>query len=364
MTPIVLRTDQVWGVFASVDEADADSLCATLTEAHVRFATDLEEAARVAESGSRTFFFAESLPQRLRGVLANYDIPATVAENRPPHENKYRPPVEQLLRRGQTSLRATGTDYAALGLGREHVAELIRMATDEELHGGPPGSPVVWAPVHAWWALAQLRAEEAIVPLLALLRRVDDENDDYVSEDLPRVLGEIGPAAVAPAAEYLANPEHGEWARVAAAKTLRFIGEKHPAAQAECVARLTAQLEKFAEQSETLNAFLISPLLDLRAIEAAPLMERAFAAERVDEMVAGDWEDIQIELGLKTKRGHPRKPNEFTKLGEEMRTALGYKLNEDNELVPLEPQRRESKVGRNDPCPCGSGKKFKKCCGS
>jgi preprotein translocase subunit SecA len=23
----------------------------------------------------------------------------------------------------------------------------------------------------------------------------------------------------------------------------------------------------------------------------------------------------------------------------------------------------ESKVGRNDPCPCGSGKKYKKCCG-
>jgi uncharacterized protein YecA (UPF0149 family) len=24
---------------------------------------------------------------------------------------------------------------------------------------------------------------------------------------------------------------------------------------------------------------------------------------------------------------------------------------------------REPKVGRNDPCPCGSGKKYKKCCG-
>jgi uncharacterized protein YecA (UPF0149 family) len=24
---------------------------------------------------------------------------------------------------------------------------------------------------------------------------------------------------------------------------------------------------------------------------------------------------------------------------------------------------REAKVGRNDPCPCGSGKKYKKCCG-
>ncbi|MBN1347578.1 MAG: SEC-C domain-containing protein [Phycisphaerae bacterium] len=26
-------------------------------------------------------------------------------------------------------------------------------------------------------------------------------------------------------------------------------------------------------------------------------------------------------------------------------------------------RREQPKVGRNDPCPCGSGKKFKKCCG-
>ncbi|HEX2490711.1 MAG TPA: SEC-C metal-binding domain-containing protein, partial [Blastocatellia bacterium] len=25
--------------------------------------------------------------------------------------------------------------------------------------------------------------------------------------------------------------------------------------------------------------------------------------------------------------------------------------------------QRTEKVGRNDPCPCGSGKKYKKCCG-
>lgn len=33
-------------------------------------------------------------------------------------------------------------------------------------------------------------------------------------------------------------------------------------------------------------------------------------------------------------------------------------------VLGLQPVRRDSpKVGRNDPCPCGSGKKFKKCCG-
>ena len=29
-----------------------------------------------------------------------------------------------------------------------------------------------------------------------------------------------------------------------------------------------------------------------------------------------------------------------------------------------QPIRVENKVGRNDPCPCGSGKKYKKCCGA
>ena len=41
----------------------------------------------------------------------------------------------------------------------------------------------------------------------------------------------------------------------------------------------------------------------------------------------------------------------------------GWKF-EDGDLVGETPTvREEPKVGRNDPCPCGSGKKYKKCCG-
>jgi SEC-C motif-containing protein len=37
----------------------------------------------------------------------------------------------------------------------------------------------------------------------------------------------------------------------------------------------------------------------------------------------------------------------------------------DGDLVmPKTNTRDKPKVGRNDPCPCGSGKKFKKCCGA
>ncbi len=36
----------------------------------------------------------------------------------------------------------------------------------------------------------------------------------------------------------------------------------------------------------------------------------------------------------------------------------------DGKMPELKQVRRDApKVGRNDPCPCGSGKKFKKCCG-
>ena len=32
-------------------------------------------------------------------------------------------------------------------------------------------------------------------------------------------------------------------------------------------------------------------------------------------------------------------------------------------LNPPQPKIAEKKIGRNDPCPCGSGTKYKKCCG-
>jgi uncharacterized protein len=32
-----------------------------------------------------------------------------------------------------------------------------------------------------------------------------------------------------------------------------------------------------------------------------------------------------------------------------------------HDVIPA--RRKPSKIGRNDPCPCGSGKKYKRCCG-
>jgi uncharacterized protein YchJ len=47
-----------------------------------------------------------------------------------------------------------------------------------------------------------------------------------------------------------------------------------------------------------------------------------------------------------------------------LHTHEEQKVIEEVQHPPLEPiTREEPKIGRNDPCPCGSGLKYKKCCG-
>ena len=42
----------------------------------------------------------------------------------------------------------------------------------------------------------------------------------------------------------------------------------------------------------------------------------------------------------------------------------GHWLYLAGEINPKPPQRHVTRIGRNDPCACGSGKKYKKCCGA
>ncbi|RCW44411.1 YecA family protein [Halanaerobium sp. MA284_MarDTE_T2] len=77
-------------------------------------------------------------------------------------------------------------------------------------------------------------------------------------------------------------------------------------------------------------------------------------------------ERLKIYQDNLKKQKDARKNNIFSDLfnqsaGENFKTADEtdeYFRNSDGTII-----RAEEKVGRNDPCPCGSGKKYKKCCG-
>ena len=215
---------------------------------------------------------------------------------------EYRKPVDALLTLGDLQeSHHQWLDYSEYGIGADHIPDLIQLATDSELHGADSESLEVWAPIHAWRALGQLRAEEAIAPLLNLFHELEEDGwGDWVGEELPRVFGLIGAAAIPALTAYLADTSRDVSPRISAAQALFDIAMSNAEAQEACVAAFTHQLEAFRKNDRELNGFLIWYLMDLHAIEAVPLIKRAYAARRVDKMVVGDWEDVQVELGLKS----------------------------------------------------------------
>lgn len=65
------------------------------------------------------------------------------------------------------------------------------------------------------------------------------------------------------------------------------------------------------------------------------------------------------------KNLHKSRPELFTVLKrryKEIKEA-GKETIKKYKADPLQEARSKIKIGRNDPCPCGSGKKYKKCCG-
>ncbi|QKD83405.1 PBS lyase [Thermoleptolyngbya sichuanensis A183] len=211
----------------------------------------------------------------------------------------YSPPVNVLLQLGEKRLRLhhKWIDYPQeYGFTKADIPELTRMAIDQELNWAESDKPESWAPVHAWRALGQLKAEDAIEPLLSVFS--DMEGNDWFNEEMPEVFSLIGPAALSPTRDFLENPKNPLYCRWTAASILVKLGQTHPELRAACVAALEAPLERYSSNNPEMNGVLVNSLLDLEAKESAPIIEQAYAAKWVDFAICGDWLDVQRHLGL------------------------------------------------------------------
>ena len=264
---------------------------------------------------------------------------------------QYSSPVDLLLVYGDPRKFREWPDYLTLGFSEQHVPELIRMALDPALNWADSESLEVWAPIHAWRTLGQLRAQAAIEPLLALFHMFeDDEGSDWTSDDLPEVYAMIGAAAIPALSAYLLDESHGDFPRENAARSLRLIAEKHTDFRADCIAPIAAALEKFETNTSVLNSLLITTLTDLKAEETLPLMERVFASENVELFGFDDWDDVQVEFGL--KEADPNKQRDMPEQFAEMAALLdiltnappGFEDNFDNSLMSLPPTYKKAKA--------------------
>jgi preprotein translocase subunit SecA len=76
-----------------------------------------------------------------------------------------------------------------------------------------------------------------------------------------------------------------------------------------------------------------------------------FRMEQLDEgFVGSTWKE--------TAAVHEEAPAP-TAIGQQQQAAIEG-MQGDKKIEPI--RNKQERVGRNDPCPCGSGKKFKNCC--
>jgi len=142
------------------------------------------------------------------------------------------------------------------------------------------------------------------------------------------------------------------------------------------------EAEETAESGESLQEVgeeVVEEELDLAELQG--MLPPGVDMQQVEQMLSsprgvllGDFGAFCQERGVEPEMGDAQMSDEMQELQEEWlqtpRDSLEGKkpaeMLEGGRLFPgkIETFRREApKVGRNDPCPCGSGKKFKKCCG-
>jgi hypothetical protein len=223
------------------------------------------------------------------------------------------PAIERLCRKGDPrntwGWREGDPDYVAeFGLCPEHIPALVEIACQWAETDERPKDDTLYAPVHAWRALGQLRAVEAVEPLLSMQNRLDELGDDWYLEEFHDVFGLVGPLAIPAMADFLADRGNSEYGRVSSANGLCEVGKRFPETRHQVVELLATQLARREPDVYSLNGLVVCYLTDLQAVESAEVIERAFAAGVVDETICGDWSDIRQELGASELGLVPERP--------------------------------------------------------
>lgn len=263
---------------------------------------------------------------------------------------------------------------AALRYGPELVPQLIE--TVELVTKEPDGVTDSYVlHVCAMFLLAQMRERRAYRPIVEMCRLPDDQIDhligDVLTEDLPQILASVAQDDDTLLRELVEDGDVAPYARVAALQAMacsavervldrdRFVGYLTDLLRGNVIPRRAGAVWD--------EAACIATDLGLELCIAESL--RAFDEGLVSGMVISRQEIVD---GLQQASAPfvPTGPERYEFVTDAIEELRGWQnmWRESDELddatmrVP-EPHRRGVKIGRNDPCPCGSGKKYKKCCG-
>lgn len=234
--------------------------------------------------------------------------------------------------------------------------------------------PEWWAVVHAVFILGAIGTELTVIPLLRALRWADAFDCDWVTECLPAMFGQIGPIAIGPLKAMAEDCTNGCFTQGMALDGLGLIARHYPERQKEISAVIHAIFMDEKNHLETRQS-AGGVLLDMKCAEYKDDL-LAFARQeegrkRRDKFYFANFLLEDVEEAFAGRELDTRVPErDWLTFYDEKEIAQRQERWKKEEKMEAEEKHRVeeivnsagAKVGRNDPCPCGSGKKHKKCC--
>jgi len=262
-------------------------------------------------------------------------------------------------------------------LRRPHLgARLVSMMTDEKLweeEGEPPG----WAPFHATLIVARMKPPGALDALMKAIEIADEWGSEALWDHEVDMIASFGPEAVPRLLEDI--PGAGTLIRVDLVEAIGLIARAHPSVRPRVMEALRGMMKDDEDAQSVAWALLDIAPEDPEMREA--LKRRGVDVDRVKSIPPREpmdwlrWYDPEA-IERRQHGGDDVEPDADDEeifeegLGVQERVELQDMAGPasvvdriDEADGPGTLERTAPKVGRNDPCPCGSGKKFKKCCG-
>jgi Protein of unknown function (DUF1186)/SEC-C motif len=239
--------------------------------------------------------------------------------------------------------------------------------------------------------LGEWREKRAYRPLSRLLRLPEKIGlilGDGLTENSHRVMAAVFDGDPQPLYDIILDPDADEFARSRMCEAVAMVAGRGALPREEAARFLRAC---FTEITPHRGGCFVwegwqSAIALLGLAELTPLVEQAFARDELIE----DWLGFEdFEEDLQQNLNDPSAPfarEEYTLFGDTIAELSAWTLEDQEQSdeewgeFPSEAQEPETEatlwnsltdgpafnrykdVGRNDLCPCGSGKKFKKCC--
>jgi hypothetical protein len=233
--------------------------------------------------------------------------------------------------------------------------------------------------IHSFFMLMEIGAVESLPFLFSFLSYESDFLNfwmgDHITATIWQCFYKLGFNETGQLKGYLLQPSIDTYSKTAVSEALCQIILHHPDRKDEIRDIFHEVLETFERskpEDDLLDTdflgLLVSDIMDANLPELLPSIKRLYEKGYVSIGIAGTYESVQRDFEQHARIDHKRKIlGIFDLYNDIVDNWAGY--NEDEEFTDdefdnpyLQKPVISVKIGRNDPCPCGSGKKYKKCC--